>query len=371
MKEVVNVILWAALIQGLLLAMIYIFSKKNRSFANFLLGMFLISLIFEALTTILPYEKIGSYSILSPFSLPEVKVFMPIFFMHFILEKLGSSYKHRIFLKVNYTIAILISSITLINLFLFIFFSTTLAKVSSSILLEKMHLWLQVYAFIIVICSFVISIKETIIYRNLVQNEYSDYKMLQINWLWRLIFMLLPAIILWGMELVSILITGRGWGDFVLITWGFVALFLYFLSYKAYRNQNLFEKLPESVLNQEHKTSNKPHTCNPENSKKIASIMLEQELFLNKDLTINTFAKGIDMSPRLISSCINQNFGYNFNEWVNNYRVEKAIAIIKFDTKNQLSIEGVGSDAGFKSRSAMYAAFKKKKGHSPGHYRGN
>ena len=61
--------------------------------------------------------------------------------------------------------------------------------------------------------------------------------------------------------------------------------------------------------------------------------------------------------------------GYNFNEWVNNYRVEKALQIIRSDKKNSLSIEGIGSDSGFKSRSAMYAAFKKNLGHSPGHYR--
>ena len=61
--------------------------------------------------------------------------------------------------------------------------------------------------------------------------------------------------------------------------------------------------------------------------------------------------------------------GYNFNEWVNGYRVERALEIIRTDRENKLSIEGIGSDSGFKSRSAMYAAFKKKLGHSPGHYR--
>ena len=371
MKEVVNVILWAALIQGFLLAMLYIFSKKNKSFANFLLGLFLISLIFEAFTTLLPYEFIGNYSILGYFALPEVKVFMPIFFMHFILEKLGSSHRYKFYLKINYIIAAAISFITVINLFLFLFIDTTIHKIFKTTFIEKLHLWLQVYAFLIVVCSFVFSIKETLIYRNLVRNEYTDYKMLQINWLWQLIFTLLPAIILWGLELVVILITGHSLGDYILITWGFVALFLYFLSYKAYKNPNLFEKLPESFLKIKVSTSNNNNNnnCNSEKSKEIALLMLENEYYLNQDLTINTFAKEIKMSPRLISTCINKNLGCNFNEWVNNYRIDKAISIIKNDCKNQLSIEGIGLESGFKSRSAMYAAFQKKKGHSPGYYR--
>ena len=61
--------------------------------------------------------------------------------------------------------------------------------------------------------------------------------------------------------------------------------------------------------------------------------------------------------------------GLNFNEWVNNYRVENALKMIQSDSKNLLSIEGIGLDSGFKSRSAMYAAFKKKTGQSPGHFR--
>ncbi len=33
------------------------------------------------------------------------------------------------------------------------------------------------------------------------------------------------------------------------------------------------------------------------------------------------------------------------------------------------TIEGIGIDSGFRSRSAMYTAFKKKTGKSPGHFR--
>ena len=99
--------------------------------------------------------------------------------------------------------------------------------------------------------------------------------------------------------------------------------------------------------------------------------MEKQQFYLDEELTLHSFAKEINMSSRLISSCINKNMGHNFNEWVNNYRVEKALEIIKSDEKNMLSIEGIGSDSGFKSRSAMYAAFKKKLGHSPGFYRNN
>ena len=205
------------------------------------------------------------------------------------------------------------------------------------------------------------------------QNEFTDFGMLQINWLWQFIFILFPIILLWGFELVYIILGGTGPSDFLSITWIFVFVFLYFFSFKAYRNPNLFQHVPLNIQKEigfrnEEKEN---HPCTDENSNRIISEMENQKFYLNEELTIHSFAKDINMSARLISSCINKNLGHNFNEWVNNYRVERALHIIKSDQKNMLSIEGIGSDSGFKSRSAMYAAFKKKLGHSPGFYRNN
>lgn len=366
-----NVILWAALFQGLLLAFLYIFSKKHRSFANFLLGFFLISIILEALTTILPFNFIGNYFIGTYFSLPEVKLFIPLFFLHYVLEKIGNSAKYYRLLKYNYILAAAIAAITIINLYLSLFHTTTIVEIVGFSNVEKFHLIQQLYAFGIIICAFAIAIRETLAYRKLARDEYSDFKMLQINWLWQFIFMLLPATVLWGVEIVRILFRGPSENNFVTIIWGLVALFLYFLSFKAYRHQNLFEKFPESTLNVSSGKTPEPenHKCDEKHSEAIQQFMREKELFLNQDLTLHHFATAISMSPRLISNSINRNFGNNFNEWVNRYRIEKALQLLKADVKNQMSIEGIGTAAGFKSRSTMYSAFQKQLGHSPGHYR--
>jgi len=372
MENFINVILWAALIQGFLLALLYIFSKNYKSFANFLLGMFLLSILMEAFNTILPYNSIGDYDLGSYFTLPESKLFIPIFFFHFVLEKLGRSSNYKWFLNINYAIAVLIAGITLANLYLHFFESSSLEKVLSYEVTDSLHLVLQCYAYIIIVVTLSLAIVETLKYRNLVRNEYSDFGMLQINWLWQFIFTLIPATILWGIELVQIIVTGNGFEEFVLVTWGFVALFIYILSYKAFQYPNLFENFPEPILGEKGKPIQNPdRICNRENSDAIQSFMQDKESFLNQNLTIHHFAKEIDMSPRLISSCVNQNLDVNFNEWVNGFRVKKALEIIKNDTHNALTIEGIGDDSGFKSRSTMYAAFQKQLGKSPGYFKPN
>jgi AraC-like DNA-binding protein len=229
----------------------------------------------------------------------------------------------------------------------------------------------QYGAFLLTVTAFVISILETYRYRNIVQNEFTDFAMLQINWLWQFIFILLPIIVLWGFELAYVLSGGTGPSDYLSVTWIFIFIFLYFFSFKAFKNPNLFEHVPLNTRKENggRDEGKENHPCTEDNSARIISAMENRQLYLNEELTLHTFAKEINMSSRLISSCINKNMGVNFNEWVNHFRVEKAVELIKSDVKNTLSIEGIGSDSGFKSRSAMYAAFKKKLGHSPGHYR--
>jgi AraC-like DNA-binding protein len=287
--------------------------------------------------------------------------------------KLDRSSNYKNYLKLNYGIAVLVFCLTPINIVLHLGFNTTVRGVLGIYLSEDIFMTFQYCAFVLTVIAFFISIVETYRYKKLVQDELTDYGMLQINWLWQFIFILFPIILLWGFELGHIISGGTGPSDFLSITWFFVFIFLYFFSFKAYRNPNLFDHISKNIRKEigvENEKKEK-HPCTKENSSKIISEMEDHKLYLNEELTLNTFAKEINMSSRLISSCINNNLGHNFNEWVNNYRVEKALQIIQSDKKNTLSIEGIGSDSGFKSRSAMYAAFKKKLGHSPGFYRNN
>ena len=292
---------------------------------------------------------------------------------NYILEKLGRVLAYKNVLRANYLVAILIFCLTPLNIVFHFVSNTSVRGVFGVTLTNEIFMISQYAAFILTVVALIISIVETYRYMKIAKNEFSDFGMLQINWLWQFIFILIPIIILWGFELAYIISGGTGPSDYLSITWIFIFIFLYFFSFKAYRNPNLFEHMPQNVL-EDYIVQNEErekHICTEENSAKIISEMQKHQFYLDMELTLHSFAKEINMSSRLISSCINKNMGYNFNEWVNNFRVERALDMIKSDDKNLLSIEGIGNDSGFKSRSAMYAAFKKKLGHSPGYYRKN
>jgi len=374
MELIVNTLIWSAVFQGLLLGLIFIFSKKHRSFSNTLLGLFMITFIFGAINDLLPFDSIGNYLIGPYFSLPEVKIIFPVLFLHFVLEKLGRSASYRKFLISQYIIAFAVAGITLINIFFEVSSGKTLADSIDYTLVESIFMGQQYYAFLLTVTALTIAVRETLRYRDIARNEYSDLAMLSITWLWQFIFILVPVIVLWGAELVRIILGGQGQSGIVMSTWIFVAIFSYFVSYKAFSRQDLFyasvdntpgdDAAPERQSPGEARQLSDSQVC-----LEIKATMEKKRYYLNQDLSIHDFAKAINISSRTISSCINQSFGVNFNEWVNNFRVERALELMKDQKSKNLSIEGIGSDSGFKSRSARYIAFKKKTGYTPGHFR--
>lgn len=370
----ITIIIWAAIIQGFLLGLIFITSRKHRSFANLLLGFFLLAFVFEALTDLLPLAEIGKYSISNYFTLPEVKLLFPVLFVHFVLEKVGRSSAYQLFLKIHYLLGFSIIGLTLVNILLFMFLDKSLLNLFGWEFIDHFYMGCQYYAFILTIGVFIIAIRETINYRDLVRNESTDMIMMDINWLWQFIFIIAPIILFWGAELIRILLGGRGQSELTTIAYFFIAIFNYFVSFKAFTHQTLFDGTADIMKTGDTKfiISDKSNAnIDYEVCDKIKSEMEEKKYYMNQNLTLHSFAEEIKISARKISCCINQNLKLNFNEWVNNYRVDKAIEIIKADSKNLLSIEGIGFETGFKSRSAMYAAFKKKINQSPGYFRQN
>lgn len=372
MDIVITIVIWAAVIQGLFLGLVFILSRKHRSFANRLLGFFLLTFVFAALSDLLPVTELGNYSISGYFTLPEVKLLFPVLFIHFVLEKVGRSSSYRIFLKVNYALAFLMISLTLLNIILALFLDSSLLDLFGWEYLEPFFMGQQYYAFILTIAAFVIALKETRRYQNLVRNESTDYEMMKIRWLWQYAIVLAPIILLWGAELFRILRGGTGQSELTTYAYIGIAFFNYFVSYKAFTQQTLFDNSadPPTALESHFPESDKSSViADPDICQKIRKEMETKEFYLDQDLSLHVFAREIQISARIISTCINYHVGMNFNEWVNNYRVDKALAQLKDPQSDHLSIEGIGTSSGFKSRSAMYEAFKRKLGKSPGHFR--
>ena len=81
-------------------------------------------------------------------------------------------------------------------------------------------------------------------------------------------------------------------------------------------------------------------------------------------------AEQLNISANYLSRLINALSKSNFSELINRYRVEEAKRALAHPDFSSYTVEGVGYEAGFKSKSAFYSAFKKHTGSTPIEFRG-
>jgi AraC-like DNA-binding protein len=99
---------------------------------------------------------------------------------------------------------------------------------------------------------------------------------------------------------------------------------------------------------------------------KLENVMIEKELYKNPNLTLQELSKEINSTSHQLSQFLNNNLGKNFTSFVNEFRINEACKIIISNDK--LTIESIGYDVGFNSKSTFFAAFKKHTGTTPLNY---
>ncbi|WP_031456843.1 helix-turn-helix domain-containing protein [Flavobacterium chungangense] len=98
---------------------------------------------------------------------------------------------------------------------------------------------------------------------------------------------------------------------------------------------------------------------------KIA-LIIEKELFVNPNFNLEEAAKELKITKHLLSQYVNEILGKSFSSLIKEYRVEKAKRLL--ETEKNYSIESLGYDSGFNSKSTFFTAFKKITGLTPAEY---
>ena len=97
--------------------------------------------------------------------------------------------------------------------------------------------------------------------------------------------------------------------------------------------------------------------------------MSGKRLYLDPKLDLGGLAQAVETSPQNLSAALNNSLGKSFYEYLTSLRVEEARRLLEDSSQQHLSLEAVGGDSGFKSRSNFYSAFKEALGETPGEYR--
>lgn len=106
-----------------------------------------------------------------------------------------------------------------------------------------------------------------------------------------------------------------------------------------------------------------------EEIKKELLKLMEQQVYLEEEVTLASLALRMDVSTNHLSQVINSEFKLNFFDFMNSYRVEAAKALMQNPKYKEDSIVTIAEASGFHSTSAFYTAFKKRTGMTPSEYK--
>ncbi|NIF04780.1 AraC family transcriptional regulator [Chryseobacterium sp. Tr-659] len=147
--------------------------------------------------------------------------------------------------------------------------------------------------------------------------------------------------------------------------------------FKALNNPDLFRninsklKLVSVIVSEEKK--NEPEAVYEqkynEELLKLKHFMTAEKPFLNPSLTIQNISDDVGIPTRELSVLINHQLGQHFYDFVNTYRIEYAMDILKDVTKTKVTILEILYEVGFNSKSSFNTAFKKHTGDTPTAYR--
>jgi AraC-like DNA-binding protein len=91
----------------------------------------------------------------------------------------------------------------------------------------------------------------------------------------------------------------------------------------------------------------------------IKNYIEKNKRFRDPLFSLEKLASEIGISTSKLSHLINQESGYNFSDYVNYLRVEKAKKYLTKSNYSAYTIVAIGLECGFNSKSTFYAAFKK------------
>lgn len=209
--------------------------------------------------------------------------------------------------------------------------------------------------------------------RNLVKrsNTISEAKK---RWLLRLNLFIICIIMIWLLSQMEVYVFDSEYSTNLL--WILISfLSWWILYYGVFKLQIVVQKEEIHkylVSKRTHGTQTKKKINETTASKIISQlyiVMDEEELYKNPLLSRLDLATRLGTNEKYLSQIINQEMNKSVIQFVNEYRIETAKNLLHNPVFNKYSVEAIGMEAGFKSKSAFYSTFKMSLGMSPGAFR--
>lgn len=104
-------------------------------------------------------------------------------------------------------------------------------------------------------------------------------------------------------------------------------------------------------------------------AEKITKTLQDSGEAFSQGFNIDKLAELSGIPAKTVSRVINESFGMNFNSFINTYRIKEATIRLESDAYDNLTIDVISEELGFRNRSHFAAVFKSSAGMSPSDFR--
>ncbi|ADV47485.1 transcriptional regulator, AraC family [Cellulophaga algicola DSM 14237] len=118
-------------------------------------------------------------------------------------------------------------------------------------------------------------------------------------------------------------------------------------------------------------TENSEPSIVPQNNyfQEFTALMTVEKLYRNPEISRDLIAEKLNLSPGYLSQVISAAVDSNFSSLINDYRISDAKQMLLDSDFDKYSVVAIGLEAGFKSKSTFYTAFKKHTGFTPNQFK--
>ncbi|MEW6194992.1 MAG: AraC family transcriptional regulator [Bacteroidota bacterium] len=366
----IGILLTVGVVQGLFLTIVLLLTKRGNVIANRLLALFILSFSLLTMGDIL-YET--HLLLLYPHLLlvfdPLIFVLAPFCFLY-VKALTIPCWKFKFLHILHFAPSILI----------YLFFSTIYiydAKTKINLLIESYtHPDNSIETFLIlaaiqIFLYLIINLKMIKTHATAIKNYYSYQESVSLRWLK---YFLLINFILWMAFIISTFFNIRVLMDISNLLF---TVAVYSIGYFGIKQPNIFFYDGVFVETDNQKTASRKKyissTLTDQLVQKYTSDLIElmknEKLYLQCDLKLVDVAEIMAVPQHHLSQIINENLGKNFNDFVNEFRVEEFKIRLSDKNYNNLTILAMGLGCGFNSKAALNSVFKKLTGFTPSEFK--
>lgn len=256
--------------------------------------------------------------------------------------------------------------------------------------------WYQLTGYTSMLVYFFLSLRYYNIYKKMILQVISYADLVMFRWVRNfLLAFLLMLLLRLGFYISGLFFTSDYWDTW----WYFLAfaLIFYYIAITGYANSaetklgfrtKLFEQRNILLLGPSPGTTGQTGEEEPEIieietvpagnpdedaaipawKEKILLLMEMERLYTDPEFSLTELAKRLESNPSLVSRMINRGFGLNFNDFVNQFRIEEVKEMLQEGEHKRQTLLAIAFECGFNSKATFNRAFKKSTGQNPRDY---